>query len=141
MPGEHLTGNYRVRAIRPALAEVFGLCNRMSENIEIRRHALKLRYWPEKNPRTAGGMLLDLDWSWVRSLPGLRVGELRIDDTIAGKDNLRVIFFVADARVRKRLPIIWVLRVMQKGRQDFSKNDLRVFRARRTLVLERFYDS
>jgi hypothetical protein len=141
MPGAFLTGNYRVRAISPALREVYRLCNRVSENIEIRRHALKLRYWPENNPKTTEGPLLDLNWSWVRSLPRLRVGELRIGDTIAGNDNLRAIFFVGDAKIRKPLPIIWILRVMQKSRQDFSKNDISIFRARRTLVLKRFYDS
>jgi hypothetical protein len=141
MPGDSLTGNYRVRAISPALSEVYRLCNRMSENIAIRRHALKLRYWPQRNPELPDGMLLDLNWSWVKSLPGLNVGELRIDDVIAGKDNLRAIFFVGDPKVCKPLPVIWILRVMQKSRQDFTKNDLRVFRARRTLVLERFYNS
>jgi len=141
MPGEALAGNYRVRALGSALTEVRRLCDRMSENIEIRRHALKLRYWPERNPATEEGMLLDLDWSWVKSLPNLRIGELRIGDTIAGQDNLRIIFFVGDPKVCDPLPMIWVLRVMQKRRQDFSKNDLRVFRARRTLVLERFYGS
>jgi hypothetical protein len=139
MPGDFLTGNYRVRAIWPALAEVNRLCDRMSEKIELRRHALKLRYWPERNPESEEGNLLDLNWSWVQSLRGLHVGELRVDDRIAGMDNLRIIFFVGDSKVQKPLPMIWVLRVMQKKRQDFSRNDLRVFRARRTLVLERFY--
>jgi hypothetical protein len=139
MPGEFLTGNYRVRAIRPALVEVSRLCNRTRENIEIRRHALKLRFWPERSPEDDAGILLDLDWSWVKSLPGLKVGELRIHDTIAGCDNLRVIFFVGGSRARDRLPTIWVLRVMQKKRQSFSKNDLRIFKARRLLVQERFY--
>ena len=28
------------------------------------------------------GEVVDLDWSWIRSLDGLKVGELRVHDTI-----------------------------------------------------------
>jgi hypothetical protein len=137
--GEFLTGNYRVRALRSSLNDAGWLCNKMAENIEIRRHALKLRYWPQRNPQDDSGQLLDLDWSWIQSMPGKRVGELRIHDTIAGNDNLRIIFFVGDEMFREPLPIIWILRVMQKDRNDFSRHDIAVFKARRTLVIERFY--
>lgn len=139
MVGEHLTGNYHVRAIRPALQEAGRLCNRMRENMEIRRHALKLRYWPEQHPQDDSGQLLDLDWSWIRSMPGMDVGELRVRDHIAGHDNLRLIFFVGGPFASHPMPIIWILRVMQKDRDDFSRHDIAIFKARRTLVVERFY--
>jgi hypothetical protein len=100
---------------------------------------LKLRYWPQKSPVDESGKLLDLDWSWIRALHGLKVGELRIHDTIGGNDNLRIIFFEGDPAVREPLPMIWVLHVMQKKRNNFTSNDLGIFRARRTLVIERFY--
>jgi hypothetical protein len=140
MVGEFLTGNFRVRAIRPAFGDVFKLCNKWSENAEIRRHSLKLRYWPSNHPEDESGKIIDLDWSWIKSMPGLNVGELRIRDDIAGNDNLRIIFFVGDAEVREPLPVIWILRVMQKSRDDFSKHDIATFRARRLLVVERFYN-
>lgn len=139
MVGEHLTGNYRVRGIGPAFQDVWRLVDKMSDNIEIRRHALKLRYWPKNNPVDDAGQVLDLDWSWIRSLPRMRIGELRVNDVIGGKDNLRIIFLVGDSTVCKPLPVIWVLRVMQKTRNDFSRYDLSIFRARRTLIMERFY--
>ena len=139
MVGEYLEGRYRVRAISPALNEVWRLCNRMKENAEIRRHALKLRFWPDNHPTTDSGEVLDLNWSWVRSLPGANVGELRIQDAIAGNDNLRIIFFVGDPKIKKPLPMIWILRVMQKGRDDFSRHDISIFKARKALVVERFY--
>lgn len=130
MPGEHLTGTHRVRAIRPAFEDASGLLKKTREKCELRRHSLKLRYWPDT---------VDLSWSWIKSLDGMKVGELRIDDTIGGNDNLRIIFFVGDSSVKDPLPLIWVIRVMQKKRMDFSKNDLRIFKARRLLVIERFY--
>ncbi len=139
MVGEFLTGQYRVRAIRPAIVDVSRLCRRVRDNIAIRRHALKLRYWPEKHPENDAGTLLDLNWSWIKTLQGMNVGELRIDDTIAGNDNLRLIFFVGDSKIREPLPMIWILRAMQKKRQSFSKNDIRIFKARRLLVQQRFY--
>lgn len=135
----NLTGRYRVRAIRPAFQDVRRLCKRTRDQLEVRRHALKLRYWPEKNPTDSNGRVLDLDWSWVRSLESLKVGELRIDDAISGNDNLRIIFFEGSAVIRAPLPLMWILRVMQKKRDDFSKHDLSIFKARRILVLERFY--
>jgi hypothetical protein len=137
--GKHLTGTYRVRAIRPAFDDVHRLCRRVRDKMEIRKHSLKLRFWPNVQSEDEAGKLLDLDWSWVKSLPGLKIGELRIDDVIGGNDNLRIIFFQGPTSVKEPLPMLWVLRVMQKTRMDFSKHDLTVFRARRLLVLERFY--
>ena len=137
--GAHLTGNFRVRAVRPALAATRRLFPRVADRADIRSHALKLRYWPAKNPTTESGQLLDLNWDWIEALKGLNVGELRIGDKIGGFDNLRVIFFVGDKRIRQPLPIIWVLHVMQKKRMDFSTADFAVFKARRSLVIEWFY--
>jgi hypothetical protein len=134
-----LSGSFRVRAIRPAFDDVNGLFKRTRDKLEVRRHALKSRFWPERHPPDETGTLLDLDWSRVRALPGLRIGELRLNDTIGGRDNLRVIFFQGDPAVRNPLPLMWVLRVMQKKRDDFSGHELSIFKARRTLVIQRFY--
>src|SRR4051812_25927843 len=114
-----LSGRRRVRAIRPAFDDVARLCGRTRDRIEIRRHALKLRYWPEKHPTDDAGRVLDLNWSWIQALKGLNVGELRIEDNIGGNDNLRIIFYEGGSSVRAPLPLIWVLRVMQKKRNDF----------------------
>lgn len=135
----NLTGSYRVRAIHPAFADVRNLIPRKGERMEVRRHALKLRYWPDPHPVEESGRLLDLDWSWVASLPKQNIGELRIHDTIGGFNNLRVIFYVGDEAVRDPLPLIWVLQVMQKKRQDFTSHNLTTFKARKRIVTERFY--
>ncbi len=86
------------------------------------------------------GTLLDLDWEWIKALPGLRIGELRIKDSMGGHDNIRIIFFDPQ-RPSKPKPMLWVLAVFQKKRADFTTAQLQTFRLRRTLVLERFYDA
>ena len=85
------------------------------------------------------GNVLDLDWEWIRAMPGTGVGELRIDDPIANLENLRVIFYLGDQRVKAPLPMIWILSLLQQKRQDFTTHSIEIFRARRTLVIERFY--
>lgn len=134
----NLTGGFRVCAMRPARDEAQRLCPRIADRMEIRRHALKLRFWPENHPTDDSGRILDLDWEWIRALPGQRVGELRIDDVIGGCDDLRLIFYVGNRVIREPMPMIWILRVLQKKRDDFSRNDIAIFRARRLLVVERF---
>ena len=139
MDGSGLTGSFRVRMLRPAFGECRRLCPTTRDGMELRRHLLKLRYWPEKHPETEDGEVLDLNWSWIRALPGMNVGELRIHETISGNDNLRGIFFVGNRDVREPLPMIWVLAVLQKKRNDFTSHQISVFRARRLLVEVRFY--
>ena len=139
MAQNNLTGSRFVRAIRPAFDDVNRLCPRTKDRVEIRSHALKLRYWPERNPLDDAGRVLDLNWCWVRAMQGQAVGELRLDDTIGGNDNLRIIFLEGPPDARLPMPVIWILRVMQKKRDDFSVHDLKIFKARRALVLERFY--
>src|SRR5438132_1103014 len=126
--GAALTGTKRVRVFRPAFNDVDRLCKRTTDKIEIRRHALKLRYWPGRVSSDDGGQLIDLDWSWIKALPGMKVGELRIHDDIGGNDNLRIIFFEGDPELREPLPIIWVLQVMQKKRDDFTAANITTFR-------------
>jgi hypothetical protein len=134
-----LTGKFFVRVFRPAFDDVRRLFVRTRDNIELRRHALKLRYWPESITTEASGQVVDLDWSWIRSLPGKKIGELRVHDTIGGQDNLRIIFFVGPPNERMPKTCIWILAVIQKGRDDFSTNNIAIFKARRSLVCERFY--
>jgi len=112
---------------------------RVSDRMEIRRHALKLRFWPDSAPSTGTGQVLDLDWEWVKGLSCNDVGELRIHGTIAGNDNLRIIFHVGGDKLTNPLPNIWILRVFQKKRDDFSSRDLDGFKERRRLIRKGFY--
>jgi hypothetical protein len=140
MSGENLTGNYFVRGIRPAFSDAEGLFRRTRSKVEIRRHALKLRYWPSPSTVDEHGQVVDLDWSKIQSLPGSDIAELRIDDIIDGLDNLRIIFFVGPPSDKFPKTCIWILAVMQKKRDYFTQNDIRIFRLRRLLVLRRFYE-
>ena len=138
-PGDFLTGQWRVRTLLAAAKDANRILPRTRDRMILRRHALKLRYWPEQNPTTESGLLLDVDWSWIRALPNLKIGELRIGETIGGMDNLRVIFYVGNKDVGDPLPMIWTLLVMNKRRQDFTSANLAVMKARRKIVVERFY--
>ncbi len=133
----NLTGTHWVRAGRWALQDAHKWLPKKKDFAALRRHALKLRFWPNHHPENDDGQLLDLNWSWIRALPGKRIGELRIDDTIGGCDNLRVIFFVP--REETEPPMLWVLAAFQKKRDDFSKAQIQTFKGRRELILERFY--
>lgn len=135
---ENLTGNYLVRAARWAFQEAHKWLPRARDRAELRRHALKLRFWPTGQRESDGGELIDLDWSRIRSLPGLGIGELRIHDTIGGCDNLRVIFFTPKIG-GEPLPTLWVLSVLQKKRDHFTRAQLANYKMRRQMILERFY--
>lgn len=133
----NLTGTHRVRAGRWAFQEAQRLFPKTRDRMELRRHTLKLRFWPECRPEDTEGQVLDLDWSWIRSLPRKRIGELRIHDRIGDCDNLRVIFYVPP--IKTKPPVLWVLSVIQKKRDDFSTAQIANFDFRRKLILERFY--
>jgi hypothetical protein len=134
-----IKGSFFVRATRSALSDVDHLFPRISDRMEIRRQALKLRYWPAPVTTEVSGYVVDLDWSWVRGLDGQKVGELRIHDTIGGMDNLRLIFFVGPASTKFPKTCIWILSVFQKKRDDFTQVQMSTFRLRRLAVVNRFY--
>jgi len=134
-----LTGRYRVRAHSSALREAKRMFNRVGDRMEVRRHAMKLRFWPDAAPDAQQGQVMDLDWSWVQGLPWNDIGELRISDVIAGNDNLRIIFHRGGDKLVDPLPAIWILRVFQKKAMHFTSNDLEIFSERRRHIRRRFY--
>ncbi len=136
LPG-NLTGTYLVRTGNWAMQEARKWLPRTRDRAELRRHALKLRFWPGHTADVHGGDVEDLDWTWIRSLPGKRVGELRIRDTIGGCDNLRLIFYAPPFLTEP--PILWILSVLQKKRDDFTTAQIRNYDLRRKLIIERFY--
>jgi hypothetical protein len=139
MAEENLTGTYFVRRLDSAKADANRLFRRTRDLVEIRGHALKLRYWPAPYTTEQSGQVVDLDWSMIRSMPGMDVGELRVHDTIGGQDNLRIIFFIGPPSDLLPKTCIWVLSVLQKRRDDFTPAQIANFRGRRQIVLTRFY--
>ena len=135
----NLTGRYHVRICRSAFMDGHKICPRSRERAELRRHALKLRFWPNPKPEELTGMVMDLDWSYIRALSGEKIGELRIHDRIGDNDNLRIIFYVGKPLAEGQMPIIWILAAMQKKRDDFTMANIETFRARKVLIQRRFY--
>lgn len=137
-------GHFHVRVFHPAWADSNRLFRTAKSCFEAKEHALKLRYWPSHSPTTSSGTVIDLNWCWVKSMAGMNVGELRIDDVIGGHDNLRFFFYVGDKEkvdFNSQKPIIWIIRAMQKKSDDLSKHDISTLKSRRLLVNERFYKS
>ncbi len=67
---ENMTGMHRVRVVRPAFHDAHFWLPRMRDRAELRRQALKLRFWPERCPEDENGQVLDLDWCWIKRLSG-----------------------------------------------------------------------
>jgi len=86
-----------------------------------------------------------LTYEKIKARPGKGLYELRLDDTIGGHSNIRVIFLVPpddwQPLQKMPLPVIWVIEAYPKKRQDFSKFDLNRFDAGRAIVRERFYET
>lgn len=128
---EHgLFGSYYVTPTTTALMRAWKLCQGSAREYQkLRSHALKLAYFPVSG-----------DWDWIQSLPGKRIGELRIDEMIAGHNNVRVIFFRANIALDgEPLPRIWTLTAFQKKSNDFSKKEIKAFNAMRQLIVIRSY--
>ena len=135
-----VTGNRLVRFIHPAHKDCVRLIGKCRDRKIMRRHALKLRYWPEMHPTDATGQVLDLDWSWIMSCKGLSIGELRINEALAGYNNWRVIFYEGPKPTGKEMHRLWVLQIMKKKSNDFSDADIKTFKLRRLMVIQRYYD-
>lgn len=133
-----LEGDYRVRVFRPAWSDARRWFPKTRDLIEIRSHALKLRFWPSPPQSEQEGKLFDLDWCWIKACHK-GIGELRIHDEIGGYGNIRIVFFKGDPAVKVPLPIMWVIAVLQKKRNEWTTANTRTFNGRRILVNERFY--
>ena len=102
---------------------------------EIRRQITKLAYWPGRQQVSDDGLVVDVNWSRIRSCRRDDIFEQRIADKIGGHSNIRVIFTRVKCPVTNTT-MIYVLTVMPKKRQDFSRNDVETFRAGRKNVME-----
>jgi hypothetical protein len=112
--------------------------------MEVRRNALKLRYWGHRSEREGGETVLDVSYESIKALQGLSVYELRLEDEVGGHRNVRVIFFVPPEKwkpvAKLPLPTLWILEALPKKRNDWTTNDIARFRAKRAIVKERFFD-
>lgn len=141
--GVGLTGTHHVRGVLAAFAQAQRHWPKTSVRMEVRRHALKLRYWGDC-AEGANPMVGDLDFEKIKTLHGYDVYELRIDEEIGGHKNIRIVFFLppADWVPKKEIPLppLWVLWVGPKKKQSWSKSDIATFKARAVLVRDQFFD-
>lgn len=135
-----LFGAYFVCPTGTAITRAWKMSNgSVREYQKLRRHALKLAYWPSGSEDGQRGA--DLDWDWIKTLESKRIGELRIDEEVAGHENIRIIFFKSNKRIGDDpMTRIWLLTVFPKKRQEFTRFELNAFRAMRDLVVQRQYD-
>lgn len=131
-------GNYIVYPTASACSDAWALSGGAREYWKLRQHAFKLVYWPDGGREAEA----DIDWDWIKGFERLRIGELRIDEPINGRGNVRVIFFKANQRIENEpLCRIWLLAAFAKKRQDFGAGQLAAFRGMRTIIVERHYGS
>jgi hypothetical protein len=140
-----ITGVNFVRASRHGLQAARKFWPATGDRFEVRRQALKLRFWDERHLHPPG-MLGDLTYETIKGLPGLGIYELRLDDTIGGLSNIRIVFFDPPRNWQPRalearpLPIVWILEAMPKRRNEWTKFDVERFRRARLLIQKRCYD-
>jgi len=134
-----LTGCNFVRFTRHGLQSIRGYWTRIGDRFEIRRQALKLRFWDERHEH-GPGMLFDHTYESIKALQGLGIYELRFDDEIGGQSNIRMVFFdpptdwVPGVGQTRPMRVIWVLEALPKKRNEWTRNDLTRFRGARLLL-------
>jgi hypothetical protein len=140
-----LSGTHLVRALRSALQKAKHTWPKVGDRMEVRRQALKLRFWGMRHEGEESAGLLDLTYEKIKARPGSGLYELRLDDTVGGQSNIRVIFLVPPddwtPQNATPLPVLWVLEAFPKKRQEWTKFDLKRFDAGRAIVRERFYET
>jgi hypothetical protein len=137
-----LSGSNFVRFSRHGLQSARKTWPKTRDRFEVRRQALKLRFWDERGQHPPG-LLFDHTYESIKELKGKGIYEMRLDDSIGGLQNIRVIFFdpprewvPLDPRPMR---IIWILDIFPKKSNDFSKYDIQTFRASRLLIAQRCY--
>lgn len=139
-----LTGCNFVRFTRHGLQSIRSYWAHIGDKFEVRRQALKLRFWDERHEH-GPGMLFDHTYESIKALQGLGIYELRLDDDIGGQSNIRVVFFDPPSNWEpatghdRPVRVIWVLEALPKRRNDWTRNDITRFRGARLLVQTRFY--
>jgi len=138
-----LTGVNLVRASRHGLQLARKLWPATGDRYEIRRQALKLRFWDERHLHPPG-ILVDLTYESIKALQGLGIYEARIDDIIGGLKNIRIVFLDPPKGWKPTigeppLRMIWILEAIPKRRNDWTISDLRRFKAARLLIQKRCY--
>lgn len=139
-----ISGCNFVRFTRHGLQSIRNCWDKIGDRFEVRRQALKLRFWDERHTH-GPGLLFDHSYENIKALQGLGVYELRLDDEIGGQKNIRVVLFDPPSNWEpqvnnvKPLRVVWVLEALPKRRNDWTTNEITRFRGSRLLIQKRFY--
>ena len=137
--GKDLFGEYYVKPTASAIRDAQDLFPKYGDYQEARKHALKLAFWPGAEAERSG-LIVDLDWEWIQALRTFQIGELRIQDSIGGNRNLRVVFWVADKLLTgDSMKRIWTLAVVNKKSNDWTNPELKAFEGRYKILKLRKY--
>jgi hypothetical protein len=139
-----ITGTHFVRVLRSGLQKARHLWPKIGDRMEVRRQALKLRFWGDRHDEEEEFCLIDMSYEKVKGVRGDKnIYELRLQDKIGGVENIRIIFFVPPddwvPQDEMPLPVIWLLEPVAKKREGWTANDLSRFAACRAIIKERFY--
>ncbi len=140
-----VTGTHLVRVLRSGLQGAKYFWPKVGDRMDVRRNALKLRFWGMRSEAVGNEMIMDVSYETIKALQGLGVYELRLDDEIGGHRNIRVIFFVPPEKwkpvAKLPMPTLWILEAVPKKRQGWTTNEINRFRAKRAIVKERFFEN
>src|SRR5260370_38703982 len=98
-----ITGVNFVRFTRHGLQAIRAYWAKLGDRFEVRRQALKLRFWDERHLHPAG-MLFDHTYESIKSLAGLGLYRLRFDSDIGKPRNTPAGFLEPPERPKPSLP-------------------------------------
>lgn len=139
-----VTGCNFVRFSRHGLQAIRHYWQKMGDRFEVRRQALKLRFWDERHEHPPG-LLCDLSYERIQALAHLGIYEARVDDEIGGQSNIRIAFFdppttwTPQPGEERPNRVIWVLEALPKKRNNWTVNDITRFEGARLVIVRRFY--
>jgi len=139
-----ITGVNFVRFTRHGLQAIRSYWKKTGDRFEVRRQALKLRFWDERHLHPPG-MLFDHTYESIKSFAGLGIYEMRLDDDVGSQSNIRIVFFdpphdwQPTSEEARPMRIIWAIEALPKRRNDWTTNDITRFRTSRRLIQKRFY--
>ena len=122
---EDLGPERRIRIVRPAFQDLHLVMPRLSGRAQLRRHAMKLRWW-----RRGDTIVCDVDCNSISP----DFFELVVHDDFGVTDGMRIIF--CEESTPEPNGTIWVLSVMKRN-EPLSAAALDIIFGRRAIVRER----
>ena len=139
-----ISGSNFTRFSRHSLKLIPFYWPKLRDTYEIRRYALTLRNWDLRHLEPPG-TLNGYSYEKIKALRTENVYEMRLDDTIGGQANIRVVFFDPPGSWTplqnniRPMRVNWILEVLPKTRNGWTTNDIARFRFQQVLLKNTFY--